>query len=127
MSATTTRGLQDSVTNVYNDARESVEHLKEDVQDVGRQATHQVERGMTRARRAADRAAKSAVNAAKENPVLATGVLLGAGVVIGMVLQRVLMPPPTPREVMFNALKRRGLQTSAAVVAGYQLARRALR
>lgn len=72
---------------------------------------------------------------AKQHPAVTAGVLMGAGVVVGVAAQRALHREPTVGEAMMGALKRgtskvsKRLATtvSAGLSAGRASARRALR
>ncbi len=88
----------------------------EDVKETLQGATKTVEKELNKV-----------VKSAKANPLVAAGVLVGAGALLGALLHSILRPAPTAGEVILRALKRGAEQTQDGVVAGWNTARRAIK
>ena len=91
----------------------------EDVKQTLQEASKTVEKEL-------GKAADSVVKTAKANPLVAAGVLVGAGALLGALLHNLLRPAPTAGEVILRALKRGAAETQNGVRAGIKTARRAI-
>ncbi len=90
-------------------------------------AKENVELAAKRAGKAVTHVASTVSATAKERPMLAAGVLLGVGALMGAAAYRLLNPPPTAGAVLWSALKRGGTEAGHTLLSGFQRARRAIR